>query len=184
MVVQLKICWAYILRWGGIPGKTPNLRWGRFHPNLTWWWCFCCSPQRETATWSTSRMWFQIFCNCSPRKLGKSSTHFDLRIVFRWGWFNHHLDIYLRYLWNISLTSLVELGVVGWRVESCSTVLCMAFSFWLAWICLVGDFFYGFFHGIHRHFSPPFGEYGLLENHMFFLENHIFIDGCFFHLQS
>ena len=38
------------------------------------------------------------------------------------------------------------------------------FNGWLAirfqepWICSVGEF-YGFYHGIHHHFSPPFGEY-------------------------
>ena len=29
----------------------------------------------------------------------------------------------------------------------------------VAFGCLVGDFFYGCHHGIHHHFSPPFGEH-------------------------
>ena len=41
---------------------------------------------------ATSRWWFQIFFEFSPRKLGKISTQFDLHIFFPVGWFNHQLE--------------------------------------------------------------------------------------------
>ena len=181
MVVQLKICWAYILRWGGIPGKTPWPKVGEVPPNLTWRWYFWLLPQRKTVTWSTSRMWFQIFC--SPRKLGRW-THFD----------EHSFQMGLvqpppRHLFEISLEHLFGISCGAWsgRMESGELfdsamhgifplVGLDLFSWWFLLRILPWDF--------SRHFHHHLGNTVYWKNHMFFLENHIFIDGCFFHLQS